>query len=93
MRVCASEHTSVIYWHGSFAYVQVIGRSNWKADLEKVGIKQVDFVFNTADNTDEYFNAIAEIIAPLGRVTAIVPASVRYLRTYTYGMLYVRVLY
>ncbi len=41
-------------------------------------------MYNTADNSNEYFNGMAEIIAPFGRIVSIVAAPVNEYLTRTY---------
>ncbi|RYZ72289.1 MAG: zinc-binding alcohol dehydrogenase family protein [Lysobacteraceae bacterium] len=73
--IATASRAETIDWCRSMGAHHVIDhRQPLAAQLEALGFKQVDAVLNLAD-TDRYWDAIGEIIAPLGHVGLIVEPS------------------
>ena len=73
--ITTASRAETIDWCRSMGAHHVIDhRQPLAAQLEALGFKQVDAVLNLAD-TDRYWEAIGEIIAPLGHVGLIVEPS------------------
>lgn len=49
-------------------------RNDLSGELQKIGVKGVDYIFNCAD-TEEYIHKFENIINPLGKICLIVPTS------------------
>jgi NADPH2:quinone reductase len=73
--IATASRAETIEWCKSMGAHHVIDhRQPLASQLEALGFKQVDAVLNLAD-TDRYWDAIGEIIAPLGHVGLIVEPS------------------
>ena len=73
--IATASRAETIEWCRSMGAHHVIDhRQPLASQLEALGFKQVDAVLNLAD-TDRYWDAIGEIIAPLGHVGLIVEPS------------------
>lgn len=70
----ASREDTIAWVKEKGAHIVLNHREALKPQLEKLGITQVDYIFN-AVNTEEYWQQMADLIAPFGRIVSIVEAS------------------
>lgn len=68
----ASREDSIKYSLKQGADFTVNHRNPLNAELEKIGFKDgVNYIFNTVDMTEEYFNQFTAIVRPYGHIVGI----------------------